>query len=202
MHINLIYETEQRSASPVSLKLALRVLAGAAIALGAIGLFSFIASYQALKSSVRLAEADWAATEPKHKEALRVRGELSRQREVLALIQGWRAARVEWGRQLQDLQPLVPPLIQLTELKVTQNQVLQPKDVPARVFELRVTGRTPAERAEMNVSQLQDVLGKLPPFDALMESVSLPPGAFRQDPLKKTDRLFEIACKYKPRALQ
>jgi hypothetical protein len=66
---------------------------------------------------------------------------------------------------------------------------------------MRITGKTEAPRSEVNVVQFLDAF-KQPSFAGVIESAILPPGAFRQDPVAKTDRIFEIICKYVPRALE
>jgi hypothetical protein len=53
----------------------------------------------------------------------------------------------------------------------------------------------------VNVVQFLDGF-KLPPFDRFVESAVLPAGAFRQDPGVKSDRIFEIVCKYSPRLIE
>jgi len=74
-------------------------------------------------------------------------------------------------------------------------------NVPVRVFELRLAGRTGALRSEANVSELREALAGQPPFDVFIENVSIPPGSFRQV-REQSDRTFEIVCKYFPRPFQ
>ena len=97
---------------------------------------------------------------------------------------------------------MIPPSVQLTEMHVTQELLLTSNNIPSRVFELRLIGRTGAVRSEENVSELQSVLAGQPPFDVLIETAGIPPGSFRQDPVSKSDRVFEIVCKYRPKLFQ
>jgi Tfp pilus assembly protein PilN len=201
MHINLIFEEEQRSASPVSLGLIIRLFIIAAVVLLMVGAVSFYSSYRSLQSEFRGAEDEWRKMEPRYRSVLQLRNDREARESVLREIEGWRDSRITWGNQLSELQHVVPAVIQLTELHVGQTILSLSNNVPARAFELRVTGKTAAARSEANVVQFMDGL-KQPPFTTMIESVVLPPGVFRQDPGSKTDRIFEIVCKYFPRALE
>lgn len=201
MHINLIYEDEQRSASPVSLTLVLRLLALVVVVLLAVWGVTFYSEYRSLQNDVRAAQDEWMRTEPKYREALALRGAMEGQEKILKEIQGWRDARIAWGAQLEYLQTAVPDVIQLTELRVSQTVLTLSNNISARVFEMRIVGKTAASRSEVNVVQFLEVF-KQPPFQTFVETAKLPPGAFRQDPVSKTDRIFEVVCNYLPRPLE
>jgi len=201
MHINLIYEEEQRSGSSVSLALMLRVTVGAVAFLMLVGIVSFYSGYRTLQNRVQIGIDTWKETEPKYKEAIRIRSELAIESDVLKEIQGWRTARVAWGEQLEQLQPAIPAVIQLTELRVGQTILLVSNNIPARGFELKIAGHTAAEGSEVNVVRLLDAL-KAAPFKETIEAATLPPGSFRQDSINKTDRAFDVVCKYFPKPLQ
>ncbi|MFZ4779869.1 MAG: hypothetical protein ACOYM3_31300 [Terrimicrobiaceae bacterium] len=195
MHVNLMLESERRSASPVSLQMTIRIILGTLAAVFLMVLISVFSTHRALKNSVRYNEDEWVRTEPKYKAALQLRDDLARKTATLKEIQSWRESRIAWGRQLEYLQEVVPSAIQLTELRVTHDLLVMTNNVPARVFEMRLSGRTGALRSEADVSEFRQALSGQPPFDKFMEAVSIPPGAFRQDPATKSDRVFEITCK-------
>ncbi|MEI6563271.1 MAG: hypothetical protein WCO42_03065 [bacterium] len=201
MHINLIFKDEQRSASPVSLALMIRVALGALLFMIAFGIFMFAVEYRACQNQVEMANDEWKRTEPKYKAAIEVRNELAGRMDTLKALQGWRDARIAWGRQLDTVVPVVPHVIQLTQIRVSQTVVVVSNTIPARVFEMKFSGRTPADRSEVNVVQFLDAF-KGTPFSQFVESATLPPGAFRQDPLEKNDRIFEVVCKYYPRPIE
>ena len=201
MHVNLLLAEEQRSSSPVSMGLVIRLSVITVLVLLVVWVFSFYAEYRVLQNQVLAAEEDWKRTEPKYKAAVQLRNELADRNVTLNEIRGWRDSRIAWGKQLEMLLPAVPAVIQLTELRVSQMVLSLSNNVSARVFEMRITGKTAAPRSEVNVVQFQDAL-KQPPFAGVIESAILPPGAFRQDPVAKTDRIFEIICKYVPRVLE
>ena len=200
MHVNLILDEEKRSSSPVSLGLVVRLSFITILVLGTVWLFSFYSAYHALQGEVSYLDEEWARTESKYKTATRLRNDLGDKEATLGEILGWRAARIEWGKQLEAVQVVVPAVIQLSDLRVSQSVVAQAGGTFAKVYELRLSGQTPAERSELNVVQLLEGL-KGPPFDRVIESAVLPTGSFRQDPTDKSARAFNIVCKYFPRPL-
>ena len=202
MHINLILETEQRSASPVSLTTLLRIAGGTVVAILILWLLSVYSSYRNLQSSVEQCDNQLKLTQPKFIAAQQIRTDLIQKSSKLKEIQSWRKTRIEWGDQLESLQAITPSMIQLTELHISQDILVRSNNIPSRVFEMRLAGKTSADRSEANVSEFQQALFKQPPFDSFVETVSIPAGAFRQDPLTKTDRVFEIVCKYNPRSFE
>ncbi len=201
MHINLIYKIEQRSASPVSLGLLMRVGIGSVCFLVVFWITMFAIGYQSLLHQVSTLDSDWKYTDPKYKVAIQVRNELAGHRDMLKAMQGWRDSRIAWGGQLENLVRIVPDVVQLTEIRVSLAVLMVSNNIPARIFEVKFSGRTAAERSEVNVIQF---LGgfKISPFSQYVESAVLPSGAFRQDPVLKSDRIFEVVCKYLPRLIE
>lgn len=199
MHVNLILDEEKRSASPVSIALIAKLAGIVFLVLVAIWGVTFYMSYRSLQNDVRFSKDEWARTELKYKEALRLRTELNTREATLNEIEGWRASRIAWGDQLKMLQAAVPAVIQLTDVRI--DEVIPVSGVrTGRVYEATLSGRTPAERSEVNVSQLLDAL-KSPPFDRFVESSSLPSGSFRQDPTDRSFRTFNIVSLFLPRPL-
>lgn len=201
MHVNLIFEEEQRSASPVSPWLMVRLMAAVVVVLGILQVVTFTTKYHGLQGAAQDANDDWKRTEPKYKAALQLRGELGASEATLKELQGWRDSRISWGDQLDQLRLVVPEVVQLTDLRVSQNILSLPNNITARVFELRISGRTGGAGAEENLNRFLDGF-KQPAFKPVVESASLPPGAFRADPDNKMDRVFLIVCKYLPRPIE
>lgn len=201
MHINLIYKVEQRSASPISIALMLRLVIGVFAFLVVFGVVMFFVGYSSLKHQVNALESEWKYADPKYKAAIQVRQELSERADTLKALQGWRDARIAWGGQLDSLGLMVPAVIQLNEIRVTHAVLLVSNNTPTRVFEVKFSGRTSADRSEVNVVDFLNGF-KEKPFSQFVESALLPPGAFRQDPVIKSDRIFEVVCKYYPRLIE
>ncbi len=201
MHINLIYKVEQRSASPVSLWLMLRVAIGAVLFLVVFWIFMFFLGYRALTLQVNALDTEWKIAEPKYKAAIQVRTDLAQRTDTLKALQGWRDARISWGQQLGYLEKIVPDVIQLSDIRVSHTVMVVSNKMPGRVFEVKISGRTAAERSEVNVVKFLDGF-KVEPFNRFVESAVLPSGAFRQDPAVKTDRIFEVVGKFYPRLIE
>lgn len=202
MHINLILETEIRSASLIPLKTVIRLAAGSVVVLVLVALFSFFSSYRGVQQEVRFAKDEWLKTKPKHEAAIQRRTELAKKNAVLREISGWRASRIDWNRQLEGVRAAAPEQIQLTELRVSQSILTGADNVPVRAFEMRLAGRAPAAHAEDSVNDLREGLLSQAPFTGRLEAVTLPPGAFRQDPQGKNDRVFELVCRYAQRRFE
>jgi hypothetical protein len=202
MRVNLMLDTEMRSASPVSLTMVVRTLAGALIVLFLLLVISLFTSFRALQNNVTYAGLAWKQTEPKYLEAVRLRSNLTHKVATLREIQGWRNTRIAWGGQLETLKSTIPPMVQMTELIVIQDLLLMSNNIPSRVFELRLAGRTGAVGSEASVSEFREALVSQPPFDKMIEAVTIPSGSFRQDPVNKSDRAFEIVCKYRPKLFE
>lgn len=201
MHINLILETERRSASLIPPAVIVKLVAGVVV-LGVVSaLISFCTSYRALRRETAAAAEQWRSAEVKYKAALALRTDLAVRNDLHKEITGWRDTRIAWGAQLETLQDAVPSLIQLNELQVSHDLFITSNNIPARVYELRLAGRTGAARSEATVGELVARLRQAP-LDEWIESAVIPPGRFRQDSQVKTDRVFEIVCKYKPRRFE
>jgi hypothetical protein len=204
LRVNLILETERRSAGPVQPRTIKRlvVLALAMIPVAAIVLF--ILSYRNLRRELNQTQAEWKLTQPKYEESLKLKEDLDAQTALLHEITAYKAARIEWGRQLDGLQQVTPPTIQLTALRVTHLMLVVTNGIPARTFELRLAGKAAPPRPETSVGALRDALAGRPPFADLVEAVDIPAGGFKRDPAggDPLARVFEIVGKYRPRKLE
>lgn len=201
MQINLIYEDEQRSASPVSLWLMIRLVMGVTLFLVAFWIVMFTVGYRSLRSEVGALEMQWKSTDPEYKAAIQIRNDLADRMDTQKALNAWRESRIAWGTQLESIARIVPEVVQLAEIRVSHAVMSVSNNIPARVFEAKFSGRTAAQRSEENVVQFLDGFKEMP-FVQFVETAVLPPGAFRQDPMVKSDRIFEIVCKYSPRLVE
>jgi Tfp pilus assembly protein PilN len=206
LRINLILDSERRSASPIQpqtlVRMGIVVLALIPVLIG-LALFT---GHRRFRMELDRTRTEWTQAKPRYEEALRIKQDLARQQSLMKEISGYRATRIAWSEQLEGLRDVVPQVVQLTELHVSQ-QLLQSNGVPARAFELRLTGRAAGQQAEVSVRFLRDALAAREPFTPAVDtnSVSVPPGAFRQDPARgasKLDRVFEIVARYQPRRFE
>jgi len=194
LRVDLILESEQRSASLVSPRMALRIAAvtGPAIVLALIGLAAF--SIFNLRSKVKLLEADWQLLEPRKNRAITLAERVTVNEEARAELEGWSSCHIDWNEQLSALQTAVPPNIHLSVLKIAQVLQLVDDIDPARAFSLSISGKAVGSTAEADIQTLKDRLVTAPAFTAAVETVRVP--EYKADPDNKTNRLFRINCEY------
>jgi hypothetical protein len=167
-------------------------------------MLSLLLKFRTARQELNAISEKWTRVEPRYKAALALRQTLTTNVAVLAEIEGWRGARIEWHQQLRALQSVVPSQVQLTELRV--EDVLQTvSNKTLRVFRMQVRGKTGGSNAEENVSGLRALLSKHPAVGPAVEAVEIPPGSFEQDPspsATRYDRVFTIVCRYAPKGFE
>jgi len=200
LRVDLIQDSERRSASPVSIAFLIRILLFAAISALALAILIFGKQMRDVSEQLYWVKEDIKKLQPPYDAQIALTTELNRQKTLLAEFQNWKAVRLPFADQLTALQEMVPPTIQLTELRI--DRVVQTVDKkPARVFKLHIKGRAVSARADAEVDRLRQSIAKAPAIQPFLQEIVIPPGSFRQDPdpkAAKTDRLFEIVLKYKP----
>ncbi len=204
VRVNLILDSEIRSGQPVWVTGLIKALPFAALTVFALGALSFFGSYTALRREVAIAKEAWQQTEPKYLEAVRLKAGIAVEREVLRELKSWGKARIEWSSQLEEMARLMPATIQLTELMIIQRLQMGPK-APERAFELRMSGKTGGLQPEANVTEFQSLFLIHPFFNQTVTNAAIPAGSFKQDPSRnaaRTDRVFELVVKYRPRAFE
>lgn len=196
VRVDLILKSEQRSASPLSLRSISRlasIFVPAALILG--GVLSGVNLFT-LQNRVRMAENAWEDVEPRRKAALDLREVADRNEGVLHELHAWRSAQIEWSDHLLSLQKAIRPQIQLTLLRVTQNLQITDDNVPARVFSAHIDGVAAGNSAERDVDDLQRMLTTVEPFRETAMEVTVP--KFAADPTRKQDRVFHVQILFKP----
>ena len=200
LQVNLILPGEQRSANPVSFRSLSRI--GSIVGPTVVVLLLAIAAlnWSALTNKVRIAETIWQELEPKKEAAISLRARYDRNQQVLKELNGWKASRVLWHRQLEGLRDLVPPSMQLLSLRVDQQIQVIEKSGPARTFTLTLSGRAEGPDAQSDVLALQTALLTRDPFAGLTRNANVP--AFDAAPENKAHRLFQIKAPYNPQPFQ
>ena len=197
LRVDLILESEKRSASLISPRMALRIvtIAGPTIILALAGLAVF--SIFNLRREVKALEADWQILEPRKNRAIALAERVTVNEEARAELEGWSSCHIDWNAQLSALQTAVPPNIHLSALKISQVLLLADEIDPARVFSMSISGKAVGSTAEADIQTLKDRLVTAPAFTAAVETVRVP--EYKADPDNKTNRLFRIDCDYFPR---
>jgi hypothetical protein len=200
LRVDLILPGEQRSASPVGLKLLGRLLLIAAVAaLCAFTGLSF-ASIATLRSELEQAEAELAKVSPQKTSAMELIAEAKENAAILQEIKSWSGTRVAWSTQTLAIARLVSPDTQLTTLSLQHDFQIVGGKVPARAYSLSLVGRCSGKGSETVVQNLKENIQRDSVTGPLMDKVDVL--KFTEDAVKPEDRVFEITCKYRLRSMQ
>ena len=203
LHVDLMLPDERRVVTPTRPKTLLQIALGTLIVLALLGGVLSLQSYRVRYNERQIAKERWAKMESRQKEAAQMGKDLAVCRGIYGELQGWRGTRLPVAEWLERLAALCPPIVQLTDLRLTETAVLGgPKNLPCRRFELHLTGRTGGPQADRNVRLLQAIFTNQPPFSNAVESVAIPEGTFRQDSAAiedKSARVFELVIRCAPR---
>ena len=204
-HIDLLLDDERRHATPVHMRMVLRLGVTALVALMLLATLLLFLSTRGVHLRVLEARTHWHNLQDRHGAWRQLRGELQDERTAMRQLQACQHARIEWGEELAVLQRGVPGTIQLTELRVSQFVGVSTSDAcTVRSYDLRLSGRVGGDDANACVQQLLDHMSAASRTDRVA-SVSVPPGAFRRDVSRgaaRTDWLFDVVCNYRPRAFE
>lgn len=212
--VDLIQDTERRSASVISAKFLIRlaaILVPVIIVLSMTGLVLGMLKIQAVRDDM---EQQWVDQEPKQKAAQALHAEVASNQQVLDEIEGWKKASLMWRDQLVELQKLVPKTIQLNDLRMTgriegySENPREPNKPPHRFYALRFNGimfgDINIDNAENNdVKKMVEDIQASPVFSNVVKSAKVDrfdrPEAAAGGSQPLNYLVFEISCDYKPR---
>ena len=199
LQVNLLIPSEQRSASPINLKLLVR-LAYLAVPAGVLLVIaSAVIDLLTLKSELHRLEERWGELEPRKKAAQQEQVVIMRNRDILAELQGWRNSQMLWHAALSNVCDEVPASTQIQTLTISQDTPLLGKQVPARVFRLQVAGKAKGSRSEQDIQTLSQRLGRLECISSARVS------NYRADysqGAEEDDRVFSIVCEFVARKFE
>lgn len=205
LRVDLILESEQRSASVVNLKSILRIASICVPVILVVFILSAVVKMMALKSEFNMLEGQMENAVAKQEAAAKLREELATNLNVLNELEGWRNSHIDWHKQLLGLQKEVPKEIQLSALKLSQTLDLIESGVAARVFTMVLEGNAVGEDAEYNVYRLKRRLENTQLFSSIIEEDGVKVAKYASNPEKgahKTDRIFRIECLYQDRKFE
>lgn len=199
LRIDLILESEQRSASLLDLKMIKRIgmIAGPAILALAL-IFGLLKATQQGRTLKRL-EKQWAIDQPRVQEAAKWQEQMIKNRDRLTEIQGWKKSRIDWHKQLVAFAEITPENIQYTVFRLNHSTTRK----PGRAYSLRLEGLAVGEKAEDNVQNLVEEIEKGPFFKSFIKELVI--ADFRADPspdAQKHDRRFSFDIIYSERPLE
>ncbi|NQT92126.1 MAG: hypothetical protein HQ559_05140 [Lentisphaerae bacterium] len=199
LHVDLILDTEQRSASVFSLKSLARLGTIGGPILAVLLIAGAVFSFLRLKGEVDDLEDRWKLAEPRKLASLRYRQQLSANKKILDELEGWQAAQLAWHRQLIAVQREIPDTVQLHRMSVNQTLQFLNKRTPARSFVMVLEGRAIGETAETDIQDLKRRMGRAEPFVDTVKEDGVHVPVYGSDPTpgaNKADRIFKIQCLY------
>ena len=203
LRVDLIDDTERRSASVFNLKSLIRIGSFVIPAIILLVVVVMAVNIVRVKSELTMLESQWDAYRPMKQQAQNIRQELLGSKAIASELDGWRNAVIPWHDQLIGLMRSCPPNIHIKQLRLSHRlQVLDDK-VPARYYTMDLTGRAVGELAEQSVQLLRRRIQESHAFTGRVDTVVVSQfGADVADNARKTDRIFEIQTVYYPRTFE
>ena len=189
LHIDLFTENERSNPSGKIL-LTTMITAAIVILIGlALYVFQTFFMLQASQSALTRAQRNSDEMKQHHKLALALIAEIAEARACLTEMTAFSNAQAQVAAQLYAIAVSVPEDIQLTQLAISETLVPggAKKDLPARLYSGKITGRTAAEGVN---ERIRSVIGEMNGADGLLGTVR--PGGVSVDSAKSSDRIFEI----------
>ncbi len=196
--VDFILESEQRSASVLSLKFLKRLAAVLIPGLVAVSLTLLALDTRRLAAEAAQRETEWRLLEPQKTQAESLMAELEREQNILNALQSWPESRVTVHDQFAALMTMIPPSIQLTRLNYDQADDLSGSR-SRRQIRMRMEGRAVGENSEARLQDLVDTLEQEEPFRSLVDQLDMRGGRDTAADAGPHDRTFHIDCQYEPR---
>jgi len=197
LRVDLILETEQRSASVVNAKGLIRIVAIVVPLIIVVIISMVVMGIISQNNELKNREAEMKIAGPKRDAAIAFRAELGLNKQALEEIEGWRKSRLSWSEQMQNLRGIIPAKVQLTSLRVMHGI-----EAPSRIYSMSLRGKAFDEQAKTNVEMLGD-LKKNPAFTSFLKDSKVASYKRNNDPdVKGVEMLFEVEASYLPRSFK
>jgi len=202
LRVDLILETEQRSASIFNLKTMTRAVI---ILIPSIIVVFFLVSlfeFWTLKSAVADKKTEAEIKQPKVERADALRAEVDRNEAIKNELLGQKNSAIDWHRQLVELMKVTPDEIVFDSFRVSHSFSTE-NNITSRKFDFTITGQSKGDHSEDNVLLMKRSLTINEFFKGYVNPPEVPVFKADTDPkAKKTDRIFRMECNYKPRKMQ
>lgn len=200
LSVNLIEESEKRQGGSLSPLFFIRIIAWAIPIIIALIIGHLAICLTLNKSQLERAQAQITDK----KDQLVLSAEIMKQqrqyRDLLGQLNGWKALRLDWNKQLEALRLTVPLEVQLTSLDLSQT-MMSSNGIPVAVYKLLLTGKTGGLNPESNLTRFRQTVIKDPKLSERLDDVVVPEGAFVEDTspnAQPSDRLFKLNCTFQP----
>lgn len=199
LRVDLILESEQRSGSPVNVKSVTRVATFIVPAIIAFIVIVGLLNLRAVSSTVKNRDKEWKQKSTQQEDAIELRAAVESNQAMWDEIETWQSSRTDVALLLAALQREVPDSVQMVDLKFSDVFVFEEAIGVVRRFKLTLNGLADGFKAKDAVEKLTRNLQTAPDFTNMIESASVPPGAFAADRTPgapKSRRVFRIECTF------
>lgn len=202
LRVDLILETEQRSASIFNLKTLIRLVI---ILVPSLIVVAFLVSFVgllSLKNRAKQLDTELEIKQPKVARADTLSGEVAKNEKMKKELAGWRMSSIDWHRQFVEIMKITPKDMHFESLRASQSFQTE-NNLPVRKYGVTIAGTSKGDHSEDNVLLMKRSLTVSDFFSKFMNPPEVP--VFKQDETpgaKKTDRIFRIECNYKPRTME
>lgn len=202
LRVDLIYPTEQRSASKLNMRMVSRIgVFGVPAVLILIAVISLV-RVQGLSREVRRWENRWRIAAPEKDGAIEFQSTMQQNTLWTREIESWSASRIDMAALLKNLRSNVPSMVQFTDLQIAE-EFREIEDAGIiRQYWITLSGKADGPRAKDDVEDLTSAMNGHPAFTGLVANAEVPAGAFAQDDdpqAPPTRRVFQIKVEFKPR---
>ena len=131
--LNLMLVTELRHQGAVSRTFMVRTSVLTVVSAVVLFLLMWMVRYNSVRANVNWMNERWSQIKPVYDNIISMQNELNNNKKLLAELQGWTAARIDWQSPLQEVPHIVPPTIQLTRVNIwgtMEVKEVKPKDLP------------------------------------------------------------------------
>jgi hypothetical protein len=201
LRVDLILQTEQRSASVLNLKALTRIAIITVPAILVVMLLMVVLQVMSLKSDVNRLTAEWDSKKPEKEKAEALSAEMAKARGVMAEFTGWQNSRVCWHEQLAGLMGVIPDNMVLDMLRVDQ-RVDTADGSPSRASKIILSGKSYGDQSEQNVILLRRDLTEIEKFSNLIHTVEVRLAPDDTKGADKNDRNFNVDVTYKSRKFE
>jgi hypothetical protein len=201
LRVDLILETEQRSASVVNAKGLIRIVS-IVVPLIIVVIIGLVTSRMiSLSNSLNALEAELKDKVPKKEAAIKYREEVGKNRQTLDELEGWRKSRVNWAEQLLNIQTLIPSEIQLTNLRIN-HAIDTTAGNMVRNFSFTMKGKALGEAARTNVEMLGEIEKNPALTNAMKEATVVNYSKNEDQGAPAGEMLFDVSGSYHPRTFK
>jgi len=196
LQVDLLIDSERRSASALNLKALLRIAAMTIPVLLLLTVGTTVVRLMLLNNELSMLENQWESVAPKQKEATRMRVRFVANQDMRKELEGWGEARPEWHAALVDIQRVIPASIRLEMLNINQDMPLIDGKTAARAFRMFMRGKATGRTSERVIPDLRESLEAL---DYVTSARVTRFGADTSAGAHGFDRVFQIDCVFEPK---